>query len=112
MWAKFTPVGKVTPIYGMCVEKVWKSLLCANRVWGCPLRDQNIYRPKMGKKLTNLNQYITAITDTDEKWFMIFEHTINHLSFAYVRLPQPKYYFSFASFFLFFLLCRYLLLNR
>ena len=36
---------------------------------------------------------------------MFFEHTINRLSFWYVRLPQPEYYFSsFFSFFLLFLL--------
>ena len=39
----------------------------------------------MGKKLTNLNRYISTITDIDEKWFVVFEHTINHLSFRYVR---------------------------
>ena len=44
-------------------------------------------------------------------WKMIcaFEHTINRLSFWYVRLAQPEYYFS--SFFFFFF-SSYLLLNR
>ena len=41
----------------------------------------------MGKKLTILNQYISVNTDTDEKWFVIFEHIINLLLFGYVRLP-------------------------
>ena len=34
------------------------------------------------------------------KRFVFFEQTINRLSFWYVRLPQPEYYFS--SFFLLF----------
>ena len=34
----------------------------------------------MGKKLTVLNRYISIIVDIDEKWFVIFEHTINHIS--------------------------------
>ena len=34
-----------------------------------------------------------------ENDFLRFEHTINCLSFWYVRLPKPEYYFS--SFFLF-----------
>ena len=67
------------------------------------------------KKLTNLNQYILVITDIDEKCFVVFEHTINHLSFGYVRLFQLEYYFSCFGFFfllLFFFFCRYLLLNH
>ena len=32
-----------------------------------------------------------------------FRHTSNRLSFGYVRLPQPEYYFSsFSSYFFFF----------
>ena len=51
-----------------------------------------------GKKPTNLNRYISVITDIEEKWLVIFEHTINHLSFGYVRLQQLEYCFScFAS---------------
>ena len=42
----------------------------------------------MGKKLTNLNRYISVVTNIDEKWFVVFEHTMNHLSFGYVHLPQ------------------------
>ena len=58
----------------------------------------------LGKKL-NLNRYISEITDIDEKWFVIFECTINHLSFGYVRSSQLEYYFScFASFLYFFFL--------
>ena len=46
------------------------------------------------KKLTNLNQYISVMTDIDEKWFVILELTINQLSFDYVRLAQLGNYFS------------------
>ena len=43
---------------------------------------------------------ISIITDIDEKWFVISEHTIHWFAFGYVRLPQLKYHFS--SFFLLF----------
>ena len=59
----------------------------------------------MGKNLTNLNRYISVCTDIDGKWVVVSEHTINHLFFGYVSLPQLQYYFScFVSsfFFLFF----------
>ena len=49
-----------------------------------------------------MKRYISVITDIGEKWFVIFEHTINHLSLGYVCLPKLEYYFS--SFFSFFLL--------
>ena len=52
-----------------------------------------------GQKLTNMNQYILIIANINKKWFVIFEHTINHLSFGYVRLPQPEYYFFFLFLF-------------
>ena len=59
----------------------------------------------MGKKLTNLNRYISEIINIDQKRFAVFEHTINHLSFGYVRLLQPENSFScFASFSHFFFL--------
>ena len=63
-------------------------------------RDQNY----TGQKGAILKRYISVITNIDKKWFMIFEHPINHLSFGYVCLPQLEYYF----FLLFF---GYLLLN-
>ena len=56
----------------------------------------------MGKKLTDLNQYVSIITNTDQKWFVMFEHTLNYLSFGYVRSPQLECYFS--SFFFFFII--------
>ena len=75
-------------------------MLYANRVWGARSRDQNFTRPKMGKKVTSLNRYISVITDIDEKIFAVFEHTINRLSFGYVCLPQLENYFSCFRFFL------------
>ena len=89
---------------GTRVEKVWESLLYANRVWGRPITWLNFYRPKMGKNLTNLNWYILVITDSDEKCFLIFKHTINHLFFGNVRLSLLEYYLSFTSFFFLFFL--------
>ena len=50
----------------------------------------------------SLKRYISVITDIDQKWFVIFEHTINPLSFSLVRLPQLENYFSYF-FFLFLL---------
>ena len=56
----------------------------------------------MGRKWTILNRYISVNTDFDEKRYVLFEHTINRLSFGYVCLPQPKYFFfSFVTFFSF-----------
>ena len=43
----------------------------------------------------------TVITDIDEKWFVVFEHTLDRLSFGCVRLPQLENCFScFAALFL------------
>ena len=76
-------------------------MLYANQVWGCPVRRPKVYRPKMGKKLANLNRLIWVIIDIDEKRFVVFEHTIDHLAFGYVRLTQQKnQFFCFAFFFL------------
>ena len=54
----------------------------------------------------NLNRYISVITDIEENWFVVFEHTINRLSFGYVCLSQLEYYFPvlhpFSSYFFFF----------
>ena len=62
-----------------------------------------------------LNRYISVNINIDGKWFGIFEHTINHLSFGYVRLPQPEYYFSrfflFSYFFILLPLSTFKLLN-
>ena len=55
----------------------------------------------MGKKLANLNRLIWVIIDIDEKWFVVFEHTIDHLAFGYVRLTQQEnQFFLFCFFFL------------
>ena len=62
-------------------------MLYANRVSECLVTLPKFYKPKLGKKLTNLNLNILVRTDIDEKWIVIFEHTINHLSFGYVCLP-------------------------
>ena len=57
----------------------------------------------MGIKLTNLNRYISVITDIDEKWFVIFENSIIQLSFGYDRLPQLEYYCVVLHLFSYFL---------
>ena len=81
-------------------------MLYANWVWGRPVTWPKFYKPKMDKKLTNLNRYISVITNIDKQWFAVFEHTINRLSFGCVRLPQLTTIFfglrlSFTFFFLF-----------
>ena len=78
-------------------------MLYANRVWGRPVTWPKCYTPNMSRKWTILNRYISVNTNFDEKWFVIFKHTINLLSFGYVRLPQPKYYFPFFFLVFFFL---------
>ena len=77
---------------------------------GARSRDQNF----TGHKWAESNRYISVITNIDEKWFVIFEHAINCLSFGYVHLPQLEYYFSFFLTFFYFLFffSGYLLLNR
>ena len=59
----------------------------------------------MGRKRTILNRCILVNTDFDGKWFVLFEHTINRLSFGYVRLPQLEYYFFLFSYFFFLFSC-------
>ena len=58
----------------------------------------------MGTKLTNLNRYISVITNIDEKWFVVFEHNTNHFDFGYVRLPNLNTIFLVLASFLLFLL--------
>ena len=67
-------------------------------------RDQNV----AGRKWAESEQFWTDISRKMLiliKWFELFEHPINRLSFGYVRLPQLVYYFScfFLTFFLFLL---------
>ena len=40
------------------------------------------------QKVDNLKRYIAIISDIDEKWFVIFEHTINH--FFLIMFVYPK----------------------
>ena len=68
---------------------------------GAPGHVTAILRPKIGKKWTGLNQYITVSTDVAGKRFVVFEHTINHLSSGGVSLFHLAYHFSFSSFFIF-----------
>ena len=62
--------------------------------FGAPGHVTKMRQAENGQKVTSLNRYILVITDIDEKWFVVFEHTINHLSFGYVRLSQSENYFS------------------
>ena len=80
---------------------------------GARSRDRNFREQKWAKKLTNLNRCILVITDIDKKRFVIFDYTINHLSFSYVRLPQFEYYCIFLFFYVSFfpMLSTFKLLN-
>ena len=40
------------------------------------------------KSLRIFNRYTSVSTDINEKWFVIFEHIIDHFFFGYVQLPQ------------------------
>ena len=53
----------------------------------------------IGRKWMILNQYILVNTDFDGKWFVIFEHTINCLSFSYVPFTLTKIILLFFFFF-------------
>ena len=66
------------------------NALCKSSL-GAPGHVTKILRATNGRKLTNLNRYISIITDIDEKSFVIFEHTINQPSFGYVRSSQFEY---------------------
>ena len=83
-------------------------MVYVNQVLGAPGLVNEMLQTENGQKVDILNRYISIITDFDGKEFVIFEHTINHLSFGYVGSPQLEYYFfSFFlgfSFFFFFLL--------
>ena len=80
---------------------------------GAPSHVNKILQAKNRKKVDKFEPIYLEITDIDGEWFVVFEHTINHLSFGYVRFSQLEYYFSgFASFFLLFFFHRYFLLNR
>ena len=65
-----------------------------------------ILQAENGLKVDEFEPIYSVTTDIDEKYFAIFEHTINHLSFSYVRLPQRENYFLvlnlFSYFFFFF----------
>ena len=71
---------------------------------GAPGHVTKVLKVENRQKLSKLNRYILVVTSIDEKRFVVFEHTINHLSYGYVCLPQLEYFFScFAPFFLLFL---------
>ena len=85
---------------------------------GVPGHVTKILLAENGQKVDEFEPitYILVITDIDEKWFVIFEHTINHLSFGYVVYSNLNTIFlvlHFFSYFLFsFFFCRYLLLKH
>ena len=62
-----------------------------------------ILQSENGQKVDEFEPIYLGSYNTDEKWFVVFEHTINHLSFVCVCLPQLGYYFTcFSPFFLLF----------
>ena len=57
---------------------------------GTPSHMTNILQAKNVQKVDEFEPIYLDKYDIHEKWFVIFEnglHTINHLSFAYVRSP-------------------------
>ena len=54
--------------------------------FGAPGHVTKMLQAENGQKMDDFKQYISVNTDFDGKWFVLFEHTINCLSFGYVRL--------------------------
>ena len=59
---------------------------------------------KNGYKVDEFEPIYLINSNIDEKWFLVFERTINHLSFGNVRLLQLDYQYYFSCFLSFFLL--------
>ena len=82
---------------------------------GAPGHATKILQAENGQKVDEFEPIYPVITDIDEKWFVMFEHAINHPSFGYARLHQLENYFSWLASFLllfflfFFCFCLYLL---
>ena len=75
---------------------------------GEPGRANKMLQAENGQKVDKFESIylFPIVTDIDEKWTLVFEHAINHLSFGYFRLPQLKSYFScFGIFFRTFFVC-------
>ena len=66
---------------------------------GAPGYVTKMLQAESGQKVDKFKPINLVITDIDEKWFVIFEHTISHLSLGHVRLPQLEYDFLFCIFF-------------
>ena len=88
----------------------WLWMFHVDQIWGRPVTWPKFHSPTMGKKLTSLNQYISVITDIDEKWFVIFEHTIKDqppsfwlCSFTPTWNPIFLFWHLFSHFFFLFL---------
>ena len=83
---------------------------------GRPVTLPEFYRPKMCRKWTTLNRYISVITDSDEKLFAIFERTLTSFLFFMFVCPNLRtvflVLFLFLTFFSFSIFSRYTLLNR
>ena len=73
----------------MTLEHILSAYECFMRAeFGAPDHGTKILQAENGQKVDKFEPiYILVIIDIDEKWFVIFEHTINHLSFGYIRLP-------------------------
>ena len=58
-----------------------------------------IFQPENRKKIDKFKPVYLGKYQYRRKKVCVFEHTINHLSFGDVHLPQVGYYFSFHTFF-------------
>ena len=78
------------------------NTLCKPSLGG-PGHVTKILQAQNWQKVDGFEPIYLEITDIDKKRFVVFERTINHLSFGYVHLPQLENYFScFTSFFFLF----------
>ena len=90
--------------WNFCAMWVLINALCKPSL-GVPGQLTKILLAENGQKVNEFEPIHLRNYRYWKKWFVIFEHTINHLSFDYARLPQLEYYFScFVSFFLFHLM--------
>ena len=87
-------------------------MVYANRVRRHPVMWPKCYRPKMARKWTILNRYILENIDFDEKWFMVFEHSINRFFWLCSFTPTWILFFFFFVFFHTVLIFFFLILFR
>ena len=60
-------------------------------ILGVPGHETKILQVKNGQKVDDFEPINPVKNNFEQKRIVIFEHTINHISFGYVCLPRPEY---------------------